>query len=702
MPLPKLSDSVQFLKGVGPKRAAILQEIGLKTIGDALQLFPRRYIDRGHLVPIARLTAGADAAVRARIIDMRSPRWGDRLEAMVEDGTGSMRIIWFHARFLAKALATGAEYLFYGRVGAYQGALQMQHPKFDRIPEGGPAAEDSRILVEYPAREGLQQGSLMRLTSEALRVGLPRVKEMLPEEMRRRLGLADLAAALRMIHRPVSMKEVAEARRRLVFSEFFLMELAVWLRRRSALASHNAPPVPVPPKVDQHIRARFPYRFTKAQDKVVAEIRQDLARDRPMTRLLQGDVGCGKTAVALYAALAAVAAGYQATIMAPTEILASQHHHNVQKYLVGSRVKWALLVGGLPAAERQRTLRRIRSGDADIILGTHALIQQDVSFARLGLAVVDEQHKFGVLQRAEAKWQTAADNPNLQPHYLIMTATPIPRTLALTVFGDLDVSTIDEMPPGRTPVETWSVGLRQRNKAYTFIRRELAAGRQAFVVYPLVEENEKSDLSAGPGQALRAATEEAERLQKEVFPEFRVGLLHGRMKPDEKNAVMGEFRRGRVHLLVSTVVIEVGVDVPNATVMMVEHAERFGLAQLHQLRGRIGRGAAKSTCILLADPETDEARRRIQVLCETADGFRIAEEDLRLRGPGEFFGTRQHGLPEFLIGNIVEDYDLLRLARNESLAWIEKDPSLRAPESEPIRRALVKRFSDTMRLIEVG
>jgi len=690
--MPKLGDSVQYLKGVGPKRAAVLERLGIATIGDMLQFFPRKYVDRGHVVPIGSLSPGRDAAVRARLVEMRAPRWGDRLEALIEDSSGSMRAIWFHARFLVTALETGAEYLFYGRVGEYRGRLQMQHPKFERLQEG--AGQEDRILVEYPTTEGLQQASLVRAAAEALRMGLPLVKETLPEEMRRRLGLADLAEALQKIHQPESMREVHEARRRLVFSEFFLMELAVALRRRSAAASHNAPAIPVGEKVNARIRARFPYTFTAAQDRAIGQIRADLARDRPMTRLLQGDVGCGKTAVALYAALAAVAAGYQAAIMAPTEILAAQHYHNVEKYLVGSRVRWALLTGGLAAAERRRRLRLIRRGDADIVIGTHALIQQDVAFSRLGLVVVDEQHKFGVLQRAEAKWQPAADDPKLEPHYLVMTATPIPRTLALTVFGDLDVSTIDEMPPGRTPIETWAVSPRERAKAHAFVRRELASGRQAFVVYPLVEENEKSDLLA--------ATEEAARLQKEVFPEFTVGLLHGRMKPDEKDAVMDEFRRGRIHILVSTVVIEVGVDVPNATVMMVEHAERFGLAQLHQLRGRIGRGAAKSACLLLADPETDEARRRIQVMCETTDGFRIAEEDLRLRGPGEFFGTRQHGMPELMIGNVVDDYDLLRLARGEAFAWIEKDPALSHPESQRIRRALVKRFKDTMRLIEVG
>jgi ATP-dependent DNA helicase RecG len=690
----KLSDSVQYLKGVGPKRAALLAALGVRDIGDALQFFPRKYIDRGDVVPIARVRPGQDVAVRAKIVDMRAPRWGDRLEALIADSTGSMRVIWFHARFLVKSLATGAEYLFYGRAGQYRGRLQLQHPKFDRIAEGESADDGDRILVEYPATEGLQQASLQAMTREALRVGLPLAKETLPEEMRRRLGLADLVDALRMVHRPRSMSEVRQARRRLVFGEFFLMELAVALRRRSALASHNAPPIPVRERVDERIRARFPFRFTAAQDRVIAEIRGDLGRDRPMTRLLQGDVGSGKTAVALYAALAAVAAGYQAAVMAPTEILATQHYHNVEKYLVGSRVRWALLVGGLGAAERRRRLRRIRTGDADIIVGTHALLEQDVTFSRLGLVVIDEQHKFGVLQRAEVKWQPAADNPNLAPHYLVMTATPIPRTLALTVFGDLDVSTIDQMPPGRTPIETWWARGDQHQKAYAFVRKELAAGRQAFIVCPLVEESETGDL--------KAATEEAARLQKEVFRDSCVGLLHGRMKPEEKDAVMERFRRGEIHVLVSTVVIEVGVDVPNASVMIVEHAERFGLAQLHQLRGRIGRGAAKSTCLLMGEPATQEAERRLACMCETADGFRIAEEDLRLRGPGEFFGTRQHGLPELVIGNVVEDYDLLRLARNEAFAWIEKDPGLAGPESEPIRRALVKRFKDTMRLIEVG
>jgi len=696
--MAKLSDNIQYLKGVGPKRAKVFERLGIQTVGDALQYFPRKYVDRGDVVPIARVQADRDQAVRARIVELKShgPWAGNRLEALVADDSGEMRVVWFHARFLAKSLETDAEYLFYGRVGRYKGRLQMQHPRFERIrPEGdGGAAERGRILVEYPTTEGVQQPSLTRLTGEALRVGLPLAKENLPEEMCARLGLMRLPEALRLIHRPESMGEVAAARRRLVFGEFFLMELAVALRRRNVKSLHNAPPIAASDAVDARIRARFPFRFTEAQDRAIEAIREDLARDRPMTRLLQGDVGCGKTAVALWAALAAVAAGYQAAIMAPTEILATQHVQNVGKYLVGSRVRWVLLVGGMPAAERRKALRRIRRGDADIVVGTHALIQQDVTFARLGFVVIDEQHKFGVLQRAEAKWQPTADESPLQPHYLVMTATPIPRTLALTVFGDLDVSTIDAMPPGRSPVETLAFSPDERPKAYARVREQLRGGRQAFVVYPLVEESEKSDLAA--------ATEEAARLAKDVFPEFRIGLLHGRRQAEEKDAVMTRFRAGEVHVLVSTLVIEVGVDVPNATVMMIEHAERFGLAQLHQLRGRIGRGAARSTCLLLGEPTTPEAARRIEVMCETTDGFRIAEEDLRLRGPGEFFGTRQSGMPDLVVGNVVEDYDLLRLARKEAFAWIARDPAFASAESKAIRRALGKRFKDTIRLIEVG
>ena len=471
------------------------------------------------------------------------------------------------------------------------------------------------------------------------------------------------------------------------------MELAVTMRRRSFKRRQDAPVIEVRAKVDEHIRRRFPFKLTAAQDRAVTDVVGDIAQPAPMARLLQGDVGSGKTVVALYGMLAAVAAGYQAAIMTPTEILTEQHFRSIQDYLVNSRVRWQLLTGALKASERAKALARIERGEVDIVVGTQALIQQDVTFKKLGFVVVDEQHKFGVLQRAESRWRNAGDEP-LRPHYLVMTATPIPRTLALTVFGDLDISVIDELPPGRQPIATRWVRQREVLRMYEAIRVQLREGRQAYVVCPLVEEGDQGDM--------KAATEECERLQRDVFGEFKVALLHGRMSAQEKQAVMETFRRRETHILVSTIVIEVGIDIPNATVMIIEHAERFGLAQLHQLRGRIGRGAHHSICYLVANPKNEFAVKRIEIMTQTNDGFRIAEEDLRQRGPGEFFGTRQHGLPELRLGSLVDDYDLLQLARQEAAQMVQGDPGLRKPEHAALGKALAERYGKTIELIEVG
>jgi len=690
----KLTDSAQYLKGVGPRRAEFLARLGIHTVEDVLNFFPRKYVDRGDIRRIADVKPGADLAVCATVVERASPGWGGRLEALIEDDSGTMTVVWFHARYLQRAIEEGQEYVFYGRVGRYRGRPRFLHPKFRRLDDAEMAGAQ-RILVEYPTTEGLQQASIASIVEQALENCEDEMVELFPEEMRRRLSLPGIADTIRLLHRPANIDSLAPARRRIIFSEFFLMEIAVALRRRKMESSHDAPPIKFTEELHRRILGRFPFSFTAAQTRVIAEIRADLSRDRPMTRLLQGDVGCGKTAVALYAALAVVARGFQVALMAPTEILAKQHYRNVDNYLVDSRVRRSLLVGQMPRRERLRSLDTIRNHEVDIIVGTHALIQEDVIFSRLGLVVVDEQHKFGVMQRAEAKWKTAASPGSaLKPHYLVMTATPIPRTLALTVFGDLDLSVIDEMPPGRTPIQTWFVPPEKRDEAYDSIRRLLSRGRQAFVVCPLVAESAKSDL--------KAATEEAQRLAEGPFADFNVGLLHGKMKSDAKEAAMNDFRSGKTQLLVSTVVIEVGIDIPNATVMVIEHAERFGLSQLHQLRGRIGRGAAKSHCLLFAEPKTEDASRRIQVMTETTDGFRIAEEDLKIRGPGDFFGTRQHGLPELKMANIVEDYDLLRLARQEAFEMIEDDPTLAKPQNKNIRRAVAKQFAETLDLIDVG
>jgi len=688
----RIDDKVQFVKGVGPARAEMFRRLGVETVRDLLLLFPRDYEDRGDVRLIGQLEHGQKQTVVARCLEIRVVRWR-HLEAAFADASGSLKAFWFNAPYLRDQLRPGSTYRLTGRVALYRRHLQMQHPGFKEITTNG-GDDEPAVIATYPSTEGLQSRTIRSVVATALDACLGEMPELFSPSELRRLGMPSGRLAVRELHRPTSLKTVAKARRRMVFEEFFLMELAVAMRRRSIRRHHDAPMIAVSEKVDRHIRRRFPFALTAAQNRAVADLVADIAQPVPMARLLQGDVGSGKTVVALYGALAAVAAGYQATIMTPTEILTEQHFANIERYLENSRVEWLLLTGAIGARKRKQALERIRAGDADIVIGTQALIQQDVTFHRLGFVVVDEQHKFGVLQRAESRWRNADSDQPLRPHYLVMTATPIPRTLALTVFGDLDVSVIDEMPPGRQPIGTQWIRPGDVPRMYDEVRREISAGRQAYVVCPLVEETTRSDL--------KAATEEAARLQAKVFPDLRVDLLHGRMSADEKQQAMDRFRRGETHVLVSTIVIEVGIDVHNATVMIVEHAERFGLAQLHQLRGRIGRGRHRSTCYLVSDPPNETAERRIRIMTETTDGFRIAEEDLRLRGPGEFFGTRQHGLPELRLGNLIDDYDLLQLARDEASRLTRADPDLAQEEHCELRRALLARYGRTMELIEVG
>ena len=683
---------VQFVKGVGPARAEMFRRLGVETVRDLLYVFPRDYEEPGNVRTIMELASGQKQAIVAQCLEVRLARWR-HVEAAFADDSGSIKVVWFNAPFLRDQIHPGRTYRLSGRVVLYRRHLQMQHPSFREVTESS-QAEEPPFLVTYPATEGLQSRSIARVVSAVLDQCLGEVPELFSPAHLKELAMPSARAAVRQLHRPKSMKAVTRARRRMVFEEFFLMELAVAMRRRNAKRHHDAPVIEVNEKIDQHIRRRFPFQLTEAQDRAVADIVADIGQAAPMTRLLQGDVGSGKTVVALYGVLAAVAAGYQATIMTPTEILTEQHFRSIGRFLVGSRVRWLLLTGSLTASQRKKALARIREGQVDIVVGTQALIQQDVTFKKLGFVVVDEQHKFGVLQRAESRWRNAEGDRPLRPHYLVMTATPIPRTLALTVFGDLDISVLDQMPPGRQPIETCLVHPKQVDRMYEQMRQAIHSGRQAYVVCPLVEESDKQDL--------KAATGEAARLQSDVFGEFRVDLLHGRMTAQEKQQIMEEFRAGKSHILVSTIVIEVGIDVENATIMVIEHAERFGLAQLHQLRGRIGRGRHKSTCFLVARPTTEFAERRIAVMTETSDGFRIAEEDLRLRGPGEFFGTRQHGLPELRIGNLVEDYPLLQLARQEAADLVARDPDLADTNHGLVRQALMATYGRTMELIEVG
>ena len=687
-----LDSPVQFVKGAGPSRATLLAQAGIYTVADLLTHWPRDYQFRPHVIDMAELREGCLAAVCGIIdkINFRSFGRLPRLEMEISDDTGSCRVVWFHGGYLRKQFTVDRRLLVWGKVQSYDNVLQLANPEFEilKTDNADPAQLTGRIVPVYPAIGSLKSTMLAKLISRSLNELASQIPEWFTSAYRAARDLPSRSQAYRWMHAPATDDQPASARRCLAYDELFLMELGIALRHWHSRHGPEAVALPSSAEIEKRIRARFPFDLTAGQEKVIAEITADLAGARPMNRLLQGDVGSGKTVVALHAALLAVANSAQAAIMAPTEILAEQHFERIEKYLAGSRVRRVLLTGGLTGKARTDLLSKIADGDFDIVVGTQALLEKDVLFNRLGLVVVDEQHKFGVRQRARVRAKGTA------PHCLVMTATPIPRTLALTVFGDLDVSILDDFPPGRKPVTTRLVPPDKITDAFEFVRKHLAAGRQAYVVYPLIDSSDDS--------SLKAATDEADRLQREVFPEFTVGLIHGRMSTPDKDKTMSRFRAGYINLLVSTVVIEVGVDVPNATVMLIENAERFGLAQLHQLRGRIARGSHKGFCLILARPTTEDAQRRLDILKATSDGFRIAEEDLRIRGPGHFFGTRQHGLPELRLADIINDMDLLRLARKDAFQIIKDDPKLSHPDHQNLRIALQTHFAESLELIDVG
>jgi len=691
-----LDQSVQYLKGVGPKRAALLAKLGVHTVRDVLYYAPRDYQDRTQLLSIKDIEVGTVATVVGEVLKCgsRKTRGGMHLtELFIGDETGVITATWFTRRYPMKHVAkVGDRVLASGKVNFYDG-LQLVSPDLEvlaaeDVADDCQAAPAGAILPVYPATEGLPQFALRKLTASALDTSLEHEEETLPRSLLDKRDLLPVQEALRHAHYPDSMTSASAARRRLAYDEFLALELAMAMRRRGIKDDQHGLSFKIGQNVDTHIRRLFPFQLTGAQDRSINEIAEDMRSPKPMNRLLQGDVGSGKTVVAVYAMLSAIANGHQAALMAPTEILAEQHFVTLQEFLASAHVEVGLFTGGVTGKERREKLEALASGDIQLAVGTHALIQKSIEFHRLGLVVVDEQHKFGVMQRAELR------HKGVTPDVLVMTATPIPRTLSLTVFGDLDVSTIDEMPPGRQPIETHFVYPDKREQALNFVRQQLAAGRQAFVVYPLVEESEHLDL--------QAATEAADQIRNEVLPNFRIGLIHGRMKAAEKDEIMRAFRAGSFDVLVATTVIEVGIDVPNATIMVIEHANRYGLAQLHQLRGRIGRGEHESHCFLFGYPGTDDAKERLKVMTDTTDGFRIAEVDLKLRGPGEFFGTKQHGLPDLRFGDIIEDFKLLRAARQDAFELIASDPSLSDPDRAPLRRSFRRRFEGRLDLIEVG
>ncbi len=677
---PLRDTSIRFLKGVGPHRAQQLAQLGISTVEDACYNAPRRYEDRTRFLAVRELRPGLVATVRATILakGLRRIRGGRTiLEVALGDASGRYTGLWFNQPYLDRQLTVGEELICYGRVEPGS-KLQMVHPEIERVDDG---EEDllhmGRIVPIYGLVSGIGQRWLRRVIATALERVTQDIEDPLPEELRQARGWPALPEALRTLHFPSSWDALALAQQRLAFDELLLLQLTLAQRRAKTQAIIKPHVYQLQGPLTEGLRQRIPFTFTASQQRVVEELFADVGQRHPMYRLLQGDVGCGKTIVTIVLMAVAVQSGYQVALMAPTELLAEQHMRVVSDYLKPLGVSVGLLSQSVPSDERARRRAEIASGKIQVVIGTQALIQRGVSFSRLALVIIDEQHKFGVAQRAHLAKKGQV------PDVLVLTATPIPRTLALSLYGDLAISTIAELPPGRRPVKTLWLGEAQRDEVYAMIREELVQGRQGYIVYPLVAERATS-------QELKAASQMAKHLQAEVFPDVRVGLLHGQMKPQDKEQTMQRFLRQELQLLVSTVIVEVGLDIPNATMMVIEHPERFGLAQLHQLRGRIGRGPHPAVCVLISDAQEDSARQRLQAFVQTPDGFQLAEKDLELRGPGELLGRQQHGWLRFRIADLMRDRSLLEEAREEARGLIERDPELADPAMAVLRARLAQ------------
>jgi len=677
---------VQSVTGIWPGRARSLAALGIETVEDLLHHYPRRYEDRSRLIPIGSVNAGEVVTLTGAVSDVRFRRMRGRLSLVtvsIHDDSGVIELNFWNQPFRRNQFSEGDEVVVTGKVEFKRG-YQVSGPEVEKIPDDPEEAmlHTGRVVPIYPLTKGITAGMMRRMVHNALESFGDLVTEYLPEATIESRGLLPLPQAVAGIHFPETLEDLGPAAERLKYDELFLLQCALALRRRSLKSDSTGRAFRWTREIDERIRARLPFTLTGAQERAVAEITADMREPAPMIRLLQGDVGSGKTAVAIYAILLAVANRRQAAIMAPTEILAEQHYRTFSTYLEDSQVRIELLRGGLKAAERRRIVAGLADGRGEggvhVAVGTHALISGDVEFADLGLVVVDEQHRFGVMQRAKLKLK------GVRPDALFMTATPIPRTLTLTAFGDMDFSVIDEMPPGRTPPVTEWFSPDRTGEAYALVRKEIQSGHQAFFVYPLVTDSKE--------MPLKSATAEVERLRADIFPGVPIGLVHGRLKRADKDEAMRRFRNGDDRILVATTVVEVGIDVPNATVMLIVNAERYGLSQLHQLRGRIGRGGGESTLLLLGEPKTEEGRQRLTVMTETTDGFRIAEEDLRLRGPGEIFGTRQHGLPDLKLASLAGDRMLLLAAREDAFDLVRTDPALESVTGAAVRRVLLRRW----------
>jgi ATP-dependent DNA helicase RecG len=685
-----LATPVTYIKGVGPARAELLERLGLETARDVLFFFPRDYQDLTDMRSIADLEEDKLLSVRGVVedVELRSTGVGrSLLGVLIRQDRLYLRALWFNQQFMQEKFSRGQEVVLAGKAKLRGGRWEMAHPQVHWIdPDEEPPV--GKMLPIYPLTEGLRQGNLRNIVRTALDNCADLLDEVFPEAYLAAKNIWPLPHALREVHFPENPASLAQAKRRFVYQELFVLQLALAVRRHGQLTGRNAPPLEATPRIDARIRRLLPWELTAGQDEAICQIAADMNRPTAMNRLLHGDVGSGKTVVAVYAMLLAVAHGHQVALMAPTEVLARQHFRTLTQLLTESRVRMGLLTGALTGREREDLLARITLGEVDVVVGTQAIVHSEVEFAELGLVVIDEQHKFGVRQRAMLR--QAGSNP----HCLIMTATPIPRTITMTLYGDLDISTIADRPAGRQNVHTYLVRPDERAKWWEFVRRKLGEGRQAYVVVPLVEESEN----------IATANLEAmfEELAHGELADFRLGLVHGRLPAEEKELAMRAFREGRSQLLVATSVVEVGIDVPNATLMSIVGAERFGLAQLHQMRGRISRGAHPGYCAVFADSQSEEVIERLQAFVDTTDGFRLAELDLEMRGPGDLFGTRQHGLPPFRMADLSRDSKIVEEARDDARKLVAADPGLRQPEHEKLRRMVLNRYGEALDLGDVG
>ncbi|MBU4305544.1 MAG: ATP-dependent DNA helicase RecG [Candidatus Omnitrophica bacterium] len=677
-----LTQSAQYLKGVGPKRIKSLNKLNIFTIKDLLYYFPRRYEDRGNFKPINKVEIGKFETIRGKVLTMGLRRLKGKMtlfQLAVGDNTGIIYAVWFNQPYMKDVFKIQDEVILYGKVDRYR-TLQINSPEYEiiRNDEEDSTIHTGRIVPIYPLTYDVSQRYLRTIAKRNLDSHLPEIEEFMEPDIIQGNSLICLEEALAAIHFPQSFAQLQKAKERLIFNEFFLLQLALGLKRRDIKESAKGIKFNISAGLLGRFKSRLPFTLTASQQKVVAEIEADMASQKPMNRLLQGDVGSGKTIVSIWAMVICVQNGFQAALMAPTEILAEQHHRTIKAMLEPLGVRVGVLTSGLKKKEKEAILAAAENHEIDILIGTHALIQDEMRCKKLGLVIIDEQHKFGVEQRIKLQ------KKGVMPDVLVMSATPIPRTLAITVYGDLDISTIRELPPGRTPVETYWISEKKRRDLYVFLKKKITEKNQVYVVYPLIEQSKLKDL--------KAATIMFEHFRDEIFPECRVGLLHGRMKDAEKKAVMEAFKQGQLDILVATTVIEVGIDVANAAIMLIEHAERFGLSQLHQLRGRVGRGKKQAYCVLLSQGTSEDTLKRLRAMTSTTDGFKIAEYDLLIRGPGEFFGTRQHGMPELKIGNIITDRELLVLSRKEAFQYLENSPDFLTDKENKIARELKEKF----------